>query len=123
MTAAQVLGCPEHTDTQLHEPMYPLGSCTECSKHTCACCAAAAAPTGSAGTTPDCSHLPALPDKAVKAVAAINAGGPALCDYWQGDNKDAPGRQGVLCCQPCLPVDVEVWFSTLWPNLAGAGGC
>lgn len=48
-------------------------------------------PTPDSAAPVDCSTMPAMPQGAVAPVALINAGGPAMCNYFAADNDDSQG--------------------------------
>lgn len=49
------------------------------------------APTPDNAAPIDCSTMPAMPQGAVAPVALINAGGPAMCNYFAADNDGSQG--------------------------------
>lgn len=52
------------------------------------------APTPDNAAPIDCSTMPAMPQGAVAPVALINAGGPAMCNYFAADNDASQGVCG-----------------------------
>lgn len=54
------------------------------------------APTPDNTAPVDCTTMPAMPQGAVAPVALINAGGPAMCNYFAADNDASPGEHPHL---------------------------